>query len=139
MSDQHNISPPLGGEKAEESKSSLGRDENNDVTPTHEKPDSADNSFSVSAASFNANGLENTFEKLSIPVTRNEDGSKKSERESESTDLYSKINSKDLEIFHCISLLEHNDNIGIQYYICKRIQKFPMGELRFLLHNSYSC
>lgn len=131
MSDQHNISPPLGGEKAEESKSSLGRDENNDVTPTHEKPDSADNSFSVSAASFNANGLENTFEKLSIPVTRNEDGSKKSERESESTDLYSKINSKDLEIFHCISLLEHNDNIGIQYYICKRIQKFPMGELRF--------
>lgn len=131
MSDQHNISPSLGGEKAEESKSSLGRDENNDVTPTHEKPDSADNSFSVSAASFNANGLENTFEKLSIPVTRNEDGSKKSERESESTDLYSKINSKDLEIFHCISLLEHNDNIGIQYYICKRIQKFPMGELRF--------
>ncbi len=40
-----------------------------------------------------------------------------------SLDLYSKINSKDFEIFHCISLLEHNTNVGIQYYICKKEYK----------------
>lgn len=48
-----------------------------------------------------------------------------------SNDLYTKINSKEFEIFHCIALLEHNQNVGIQYYICKRMKRFPIGELRF--------
>lgn len=86
--------------------------------------------------------IENHFEKLSIHVNKaqtvnmGDNLSKltddlKHNVSDTSLDLYSKINSKDFEIFHCISLLEHNTNVGIQYYICKRIQKFPIGELRF--------
>lgn len=74
--------------------------------------------------------LDNHFERLSIHVNKNQPNAK-APLDSTTTDLYTKINSKDFEIFHCISLLQHNDNFGVQYYICKRIRKFPIGELRF--------
>lgn len=130
MAEQIKNVSPLEEEKVGHTNNVLSPDENKDVADSQEKPESADNSFSVSAPDSSANGLENHFEKLSIPVTKYQNGHRL-ENESDTTDLYTKINSKDFEIFHCISLLEHNDNIGIQYYICKRIQKFPIGELRF--------
>lgn len=72
---------------------------------------------------------DSQFEKLSINIKNPENSD--TIKSYKNADLYTKINSKDFEIFHCISLLQHNSNVGIQYYICKRIQKFPMSELRF--------
>ncbi|TID16686.1 hypothetical protein CANINC_004138 [Pichia inconspicua] len=77
-----------------------------------------------------SSNIDNTFEKLSININKNNE-TLIDLKNQKNTDLYTKINSKDFEIFHCISLLQHNSNLGIQYYICKRIQKFPISELRF--------
>lgn len=74
--------------------------------------------------------LDTHFERLSITVNKGLE-SPTILNEKNTVDLYTKINSKDFEIFHCISLLQHNSNLGIQYYICKKIQKFPISELRF--------
>jgi phosphatidylinositol 4-kinase len=98
---------------------------------THE-PDHSDqllpnsNGFSLAPS---ISGLDNQFERLSIHI--NKDQNSIETNDSSNSDLYTKINSKDFEIFHCISLLQHNSNFGIQYYICKRIRKFPISELRF--------
>lgn len=82
--------------------------------------------------------IDNSFDKLSIHIGKNRDFTKEScknsnsnNNDNDSTDLYTKINAADFEIFDCIALLQHNNNIGIQYYICKRIQTFPISELRF--------
>lgn len=82
------------------------------------------NSFTSSKAV----GLDSDFEKLSINTNIIAD---MKETDLSSTDLFARINSEEFEIFHCISLLQSNPNIAIQYYICKRIEKFPIGELRF--------
>lgn len=50
---------------------------------------------------------------------------------SEPLDLYDRIHRKDLELYNCISLLEHNENLAIQYHICQRVLQYPIAELRF--------
>lgn len=46
-------------------------------------------------------------------------------------DLYDRIHRKDLELYNCISLLEHHENLAVQYHICQRILQYPIAELRF--------
>lgn len=44
------------------------------------------------------------------------------------------INSKDFTLYNCIELIvKHSDNIGIHYYLCQRLIKFPHNELQFYI------
>ncbi|KAG0684026.1 Phosphatidylinositol 4-kinase pik1alpha (PI4-kinase)(PtdIns-4-kinase) [Pichia californica] len=105
--------------------------ENNNEISLDANVNNLSNIVSESTVYSTTDEIDNNFEKLSINVNNEDNKVKTIDETTSSTDLYTKINSKDFEIFHCISSLEHNSNVGIQYYICKRIQQFPIGELRF--------
>ncbi|ODV87592.1 hypothetical protein CANARDRAFT_26972 [[Candida] arabinofermentans NRRL YB-2248] len=44
------------------------------------------------------------------------------------------IDSPQFDLFMCLNYLQkYADNIGIHYYICKRVSRYPISELRFFI------
>lgn len=56
------------------------------------------------------------------------------EGNNENIKLLELINSKHFTLYNCIELIvKHSDNIGIHYYLCQRLIKFPHNELQFYI------
>ncbi|GME79340.1 unnamed protein product [Ambrosiozyma monospora] len=49
-------------------------------------------------------------------------------------ELITKLKSPDCDLFTCLNYLQtHADNIGVQYYLCQHVERYPMSELRFFI------
>ncbi|GMG21123.1 unnamed protein product [Ambrosiozyma monospora] len=68
------------------------------------------------------------------PLAKATSASQDDDKSQHYEELITKLKSPDCDLFTCLNYLQtHADNIGVQYYLCQHVERYPMSELRFFI------